>query len=203
MFEWLGRLLEKSKEKTGQLQPMFEWRGQQFRRSKEKTGQLQPRESSDLMVQDKTTQQVSPDLLRSLLKTAIADAEQIAGSIKMRAQTEAEAEAARIIAEARLEVEKIKGKAEINAQKQAEEILSAASRQAEITEVEAKYKALQFLIRAGEEVEKELGEDYKRAYARLSASLQNLINEGQNIAMELKDKTADLWESKRFELKGY
>ena len=154
-------------------------------------------------MQEDTRQQGPSDSLRSLLKTAIADAEQIADSIKMRAQAEAKAEAARIIAQANLEVQEIKCKAEIAAQKQAEEILSAANKMAEITEAEAKQRTLQFLVRVEEEVEKEIGEEYKRVYSRLSTHLQDLINEGQNIEKELKDKTAKLWEGKRLELKKY
>ena len=129
---------------------MFEWLGKGFRKSQEKIRRLLQREVDDLMGQDETLQQASSDSLRALLKTAIADAEEIVASIKVRAQTEAEAEATRIIAQAKLEIQEIKDKAEIAAQKQAEDILSAASRKAEITEVEAKQKALQFLIRASE-----------------------------------------------------
>jgi len=124
----------------------FQWLGQQLGRSKQKIRQLRQREFKDLVGQDSASQQVSSDLLRSLLKTAIADAEQIVASIKMRAQTEAEAEAARIIAQVKLEAQEIKDKAEIATQKQAEDILSAANRKAEITVEEAKQKALQFQL---------------------------------------------------------
>ena len=129
---------------------MFEWLGLQFGKGKQKTRQPPQREVDDLMGQDKAQQQATSDSLRSLLKTAIADAEQIVASIKMRAQAEAEAEAARIIAQAKLEIQEIKDKAEIAVQKEAEEILSAANKKAEITEMEAKQKALQYLIRASE-----------------------------------------------------
>jgi len=179
------------------------WLGQQFERIKQKGGQLREREASDLVIQDDTQEQPPPDSLRVLLKTAIADAEQIAASIKMRAQKEAEAEAARIIAQTKLEAQEIMGRAEIAAEKQAEDILSAADRKVELTEVEAKHKALQFLIRASEEIEKDMKQEYDRAYTRLSSVLQELMNEGQNIRMELRDRTAKLWESKSAELKGY
>lgn len=129
----------------GRLVVMFQRLGQRFTRSKQKIGQLRQRESSDLLKRVSIPQQVSSDSLRSLLKTAIADAEQIVASIKMRAQTEAEAEATRIIAQVKLEAEEIRSRAEGAAQKQAEDILSAANRQAEITVEEAKQKALQYI----------------------------------------------------------
>ena len=130
---------------------MFNWLGQRFEKKKQKTRQLREREfNHDLAAQDSARQQASSDSLCSLLKRAIADAEQIVASIKMRAQTEAEAEATRIIAQAKLEVQEIKDRAEIAVQQQAEDILSAANRRAEITEIEAKQKALQYLIKASE-----------------------------------------------------
>ena len=51
----------------------------------------------NLIAQHRTLQQASADSLRSLLKTAVTDAEQLAASIKVKAQAEAEAEAAGII----------------------------------------------------------------------------------------------------------
>ncbi len=132
---------------------IFQRLGQRFARSKQKIRQLRQRESSDLLKRGSTPQQVSSDSLRSLLKTAIADAEQIVASIKMRAQTEAEAEATRIIAQVKLEAEEIRSRAEGAAQKQTEDILSAVNRKAEITVEETKQKALQY-IASKEKVEK-------------------------------------------------
>ncbi|MFC1939662.1 hypothetical protein ACFLXO_03125 [Chloroflexota bacterium] len=96
---------------------MFEWLKQPIGKSKKKAEQPQPKEPRDLSEEEKVWQQPPSDAVRALLKTAIADAEQIVESIKMRAQTEAEAEAARIIAQAKLEVEEIKKRAEAAAQK--------------------------------------------------------------------------------------
>jgi len=168
----------------------------------------------NLIAQHRTLQQASADSLRSLLKTAVTDAEQLAASIKTKAQAEAEAEAAGIITQAKQEDQEIKRRAEIAAQKEAEDILSVASKKAEdilsvvnkkaeITEVEARQNALLFLLRAREEIEKEVREEYKGAYARLSSSLQNLLDEGQSIEVEMKGKRARLWEGKKFELKEH
>jgi len=211
MFKRLNLQLGKSRQKTRQLQereiyisPLFRWFSQRFGKSQKKTGQFQQGEFSDEAVEKESALQLdSSGSLHSRLRAAVADLEEIADSIKVRARQEVEAEAAGIIARAQLEAQEVKDRAEIDAQKQAEDIISAANRKAEITEVELKHKALQFLISAGEEVEKEIREEYKRAYSRLSSSLQDLINEAQNIEAELESKRVRLWESKTFELKQY
>lgn len=198
MFKWLGQQFEKRKQKTRQL-----WKSE-FNVVKEGLEEEQVVAFvNNLIAQHRASQRASADSLRSLLKTAVTDAEQMAASIKMKAQAEAEAEAARIITQAKQEDQEIKRRAEIAAQKETNDILSVANKKAEITELEAKQKALLFLLRAREEIEKEVREEYKRAYARLSSSLQDLINEGQNIEVELKSKRARLWESKNFELREH
>ncbi len=121
----------------GRLVLMFEWLGEWLGKSKRKIEQLWGREVDDSMEQGNASQQAPSDSVRSLLKQAIADAEQIVASIKVRAQTEAEAEASRIITQAELEAQEIEGGAKIAAQKEVEGILSAASRKAEIAAAEA------------------------------------------------------------------
>ena len=116
---------------------MFKWLGQ-WREIKK-----QPKASSSTSV-------------RSILKTAVADAEQVVASITMKAQAEVEEEAARIIAQANQEAEEIKRSAETAAEKEVEDILSVANRQAESTEVEAEPAALS---RVGEEVVEEKVEE--------------------------------------------
>jgi len=124
---------------------MFKRLVQRSEKNKQKTRKLRQREFSDLVVRDSAPQQVTADLLSSLLKAAIADAEEIVASIKMRAQAEAEAEATRIVAQVKLEAQEIQDGAEKAAQKQAEEIISAANRKAEIIVEEARQKALQYI----------------------------------------------------------
>ncbi|GAI80970.1 unnamed protein product, partial [marine sediment metagenome] len=77
---------------------------------------------------------------------------------------------------------------------EAEDILSTVKRKTEIIEAEAKQRTLLYLLKAREGIEEQIREDYKRAYARLSSSLQDLMSEGQNIEVELKDKRTTLWE---------
>ncbi|MDP3879735.1 MAG: hypothetical protein Q8Q07_05450 [Dehalococcoidales bacterium] len=129
---------------------MFDWFKRLTGKNKQKQKRVEAEERSNNQAAQARSPQGTSESLRSLLKTAIADAEQIVTSIKMKAQTEAETEADRIIAQAKREVEEIKTKAEIDAQKQVEDLLAEAKRKAEITEVEAKQKALQYLIRASE-----------------------------------------------------
>jgi len=198
MFKWLGQRSKRRKQKTRQL-----WESE-FNVIKEGLDEKQVVDFvNNLIAQHRTSQQASADSLRSILKTAVTDAEQMAASIKMKAQAEAEAEATRIITQAKQEDQEIKRRAEIAAQKEAEEILSVANKKAEITEVEAKQKALLFLLRAREEIEEEVRAEYKKACARLSSSLQDLVDEGQNIEVELKSKRAQLWGNKNFELQEH
>jgi len=151
MFKWLGQRAEKRKLKTRQL-----WE-REFNIVNEGLDEEQVIAFVDnLIAEQKASQQASAASLRSVLKTAVTNAEQVVASIKMKAQAEAEDEAATIISQANQETEEIKRKAEIAAQKEAEDILSAANRKAEIAEIEAKQKARLFLLRAREDVEKEV-----------------------------------------------
>lgn len=178
--------------------------GQWLSRGKGKTGQVRQVEvERPSPAEPGVAERPASDSMRALLKSAIADAEQIAASIKMRAQAEGEAEAARIVAQAEMEGKQIRGRAEIEAQREAENILSAANKTARITEMEAKQKALQFLVGITGQVEKEVKAEYERAYSRLSAALQNLISEGQSIDSELKSRTARLLEGKELSIEGY
>ena len=71
----------------------FQWLEQRLGKSKQKSQLPQREPKKPSAGSDSEPQQITVDLLRSLLKTAIADAEEIVASIKMRAQAEAEAEA--------------------------------------------------------------------------------------------------------------
>ncbi|MFC1860393.1 hypothetical protein ACFLYC_02335 [Chloroflexota bacterium] len=198
MFKWLGKQSEGETRNTKRL-----WENE-FNIVSEGLDEKQVVAFVDnLIAQHKTLQKASADSLRSLLETAIADAEQLAASIKAKSQSEAETKATEIINQAKQKREEIKRSTKVAAEKEAGDILAAANRKAQITEVEAKQQALLFLLRAREETEKEVGEEYKKVYARLSSFLQNLLDEGQNIEGELKDKRAQLWENRKFGLKEH
>ncbi len=226
MFKWFGQRTEKKEQKTGQLlergihiSPVFKQPSRRAKNKKTKTLQLWEREFNtvkdgldaeqviafvdDLIDQHKVSQEASAASVRSLLQTTVTNAEQMAASIKMRAQADAESEAAMIISRAEQEADETRRRALVATQKEVEAILSVATRKAEITEIGARHNALLFLLKAREELEKEVRADYKRAYSRLSSSLQNLMSEGQNIEAELKNRTAALWESKNLELREH
>jgi len=114
MFKWRGQRLEKGKQRTRQL-----WEGE-FDVVKEGLDEKQVIAFVDnLIAQHNASQQASATSLSLLIKKAVTEAEQIASSIKMRAQTEAEDEAATIISKAKQEAEEIKSRAEIETRKEA------------------------------------------------------------------------------------
>ncbi|MFC1874085.1 hypothetical protein ACFLYX_02150, partial [Chloroflexota bacterium] len=168
-----------------------------------KKGEIVPEPTKDSQPPKDMAQPGPASSVSALLRTAIADAEQIAASIKMRAQNEAEAEAARIVARAKLEAEEVKGQAGIVAQGEAEKILSEANKKAEIVEMEARQRALQFLVKASEEIGKEIQGDYTKAYSQLSSSLRDIMAEAQKIGAELEGKATKLLETKGFKIEGY
>ena len=87
---------------------------------------------NDLVKQNESS---SPSSVRSVLKSAIVEAEQIVSNIKMKAQAEADEETARIIAQAEEEAEKIKGEPVIEVK--AEDISSAATGEVKAVATEA------------------------------------------------------------------
>ncbi len=220
MFKWLSQPLEKRKQWLSQpLGKRKQRLSQPLGKRKKNTRQLWDREFNivdkgldeeqvsafinDLIEKHKSSQESAATSLQSIIQKAVTDAEQIADSIKRRAQAEAEAEGVSIIDQAKQETEEIKRRTKIDAQKEIEDILLVAHRKAGITEVEAKQKALLFLLKAREEIGEEIKRDYKRAHARLYSAIHTLMNEGQNIETELRGKRVNLWESKDFELKEY
>ena len=204
MFKWLTKRFDKkNKKKSDKVRKTRLLREREFKPVKKGPDEEQVVDFVNGLVAQYGAS------LDPLLETTVTNAEQLAASIKMKARAEAEAEAERIISQAKQEVQEIKLSAEIAAEaklateKKAEDILSTVRRKTEIIETEAKQRTLLYLLRAREEIEKQIREDYKRAYSRLSSSLQDLMSVGQNIEVELKDKRTTLWESKSFELKEY
>ena len=93
-----------------------------------------------------------------LLKSTAAKAEEIATSITMKAQQEAEAEAERIIGQAKPEIQKIKRRAKIAAQKEAE---AEAERIISQTKQEAEAKADEIIKQAKQEAEAKAEQEKK------------------------------------------
>jgi len=96
--------------------------------------------------------------LKTALETAMADAEQMTTSIKLKAQTEAEAEATAIISQAESEAQEIKRRAATAGEREAEDIISEANKKAGITEAATRQKASQFLLRVRGDIAGEIKE---------------------------------------------
>ncbi len=113
MFKWLTKRSDKKGKKMRKTTQLWE---SEFNVAKEGLDEKQVVAFVDnLIAQHRASQQASAASLRSLLKTAVTDAEQMAASIKLKAQAGAEAEAARIITQAKQEDQEIKRRAEIAA----------------------------------------------------------------------------------------
>ncbi|MFC1988842.1 hypothetical protein ACFLVJ_03315, partial [Chloroflexota bacterium] len=123
------------------------------------------------------SQKASTESLRSIIERAVSDAEQIAASIKMKAQKEAEEEAVKIINQARQGVDEIRQTIEAVTQKETQDILSALAENSEPAETETGQKAQLNLLKTREEIEKEVQEEYKHAHSRLLNSLIGVSEE--------------------------
>lgn len=145
--------------------------------------------------------------LGSLTERAAIEADKTAAGIKARARSEAEAEAARIIAEANQRTQEMMAEAKKAAQEATQQevqgILQAALRKAAIVELQAKQQGQLFLIRSRESIEGDLREEVKEAYYRLISALVNVLGEGNRLELEWKDRTGQLRKRERFELEGY
>jgi len=145
--------------------------------------------------------------LGTLSEKAAIEADKVAADIKARAEREAEAEAASIIAKANQRAREMMAEAKRAAQeatqKEVEGILLAARRKAAIIETEAKQQAQLYLIRSREAIQGELKDEVKEAYNRILSALQDLLAEGHDVEAEWTDKTTELWKRETFELEGY
>jgi len=132
---------------------------------------LQNEFNGDLVAKDKASEQAYINSLRSFIERVVTDVEQIVANIKIKAQKEAEEEAVRIIDQAKQGAAEISKKAEAAARKKAEDVLSALNKNGEISKAEARQMVQLYLLRAREEIEKEVREEYRQAHSRLLHSL--------------------------------
>jgi len=111
MFKWLTKRFDKKGKKVRKTRLLW---GREFKTVKKGLDEEQVVDFvSNLIAEHKASQQASAASLHSLIKKVVIEAEQIAASIKMKAQQEAETEAERIISQAKQEVQEIKLSAEI------------------------------------------------------------------------------------------
>ena len=113
------------------------------------------------------------DTLLTVIDRAVTDAEQVSASIKTKAKAEAEAEAAKIIEDARKKAAGTKQTADGASQKEPEEILAALGID-ELPGAETKQKLQLYLLKAREQIERDVREEYKQAQLRL---LRSIVNE--------------------------
>ena len=123
--------------------PIFRWFSKRIETKKED----ETSSSASVSVSKRLTQRIetkkkgetlSPASARSVLRRAVADAEQIVASVKERAKAEAEEEATKIIAQAAEEVKEMKRKIEAVAERELGEVGLEATGETEITGVELK-----------------------------------------------------------------
>lgn len=144
--------------------------------------------------------------LGSLSERAAIEADKAAAVIKARAKSEAEAESARIMADANQKIQEMMIEAKKMAhQATAQEvqgILQAAIKRAAIIEVQAKQQAQMFLIRSREAIEGDLREEVKEAYYRLLSGAHNVLGEGNKLEISWRDRTLELRKRDTFELEA-
>lgn len=145
--------------------------------------------------------------LATLSEKAAIEADKAAVIIKAKAKSEAESEAARIIAEANAKSQEMLAEAKKTAhettQHQVETIHQLALKEAAITRKQAKQQAQLFLIRTRERLESDLRHEVKEAYNRLLFYLQELVSRGNELDVKWKDKTLEICKNETFELEDY
>jgi hypothetical protein len=154
----------------------------------------------ELRVRHQTSQDAQEASVRSIVQTAMTDAHEIADKIRAKAEGEAAATADGVVNQAKKDAEGIKAKAEAEAHQAAERITTAADKSARLTEAEAQDKAVIFLLRAREQIEREVIGEFNEAYTRLTDALGALVGSGQDLQADLQGRREELLKSRVFEL---
>ena len=104
-----------------------------------------------------------------------------------------------MISEAKRDVQESMDRAARRAQditeKQVQDILTAASKKAQITETRARQLSQLMLIRAREDIQDHITGEVRSAYNKLNSMLEDLIGEARSIDGEWREKTLELWSS--------
>jgi len=196
MSSWLNGLSRKKQPKTKQL-----W-GRKFSLVEEGldeeqiiafVGQLLAHRETTPVPTPQREETSSPDAIRSIIERAVTDAEQLAASIKTRAQQEAVEEAAKIIGEAKQKADEIRRQTEMATKEETGDILEELNTKARLIEEEAKQRVESLLLQVRQEIGKEVKEEYKEAHAKLLRSLMK----GAEVALPSAETPASV----RIELK--
>jgi len=154
----------------------------------------------ELRVRHQTSQDAQEASVRSIVQTAMTDAHEIADKIRAKAESEAAATADGVVNQGKKDAEGIKAKAEAEAHQAAERITTAADKSARLTEAEAQDKAVIFLLRAREQIEREVIGEFNEAYTRLTDALGALVGSGRDLQTDLQGRREELLKSRVFEL---
>jgi len=154
------------------------------------------------------SQQAQPEPMpRLLAKQVIAEAERDSTSLRQKAKQEAEVEVARQLAEARQKTQQMLEDAKKQAQEAAEEeadaILDTANQKAGLVETQSLQIAHLFLLKAREEVQRQIASETKEVYHRLLAPLQQLISAAELVDSEWSIKKIKPSWGELSELKDY
>lgn len=156
----------------------------------------------DLNTRHQASQDAQVASVRSIVQTAIADAHEIAEKIRGKAEKDAETTASGIVADAEKDAEAVRRKAETEAKQTTERMTTDADKRAHATEAEAQDKAVLFLLRAREQIEREVVGEFNEAYSRLTGALETLVSEGRELQADLQGRREGLLKSNVFKLTG-
>ena len=135
----------------------------------------------------------------SFSKQILTEAEREASRIKLKAKQEAEIESSRMISEAKRDAQETMDRASRKAQditeKQIQDILTAATKKAQLTEARARQLSQLMLIRAREDIQDHITGEVQGAYNKLNSMLEDLIGAARGIDGEWREKTLQLWSS--------
>jgi hypothetical protein len=140
----------------------------------------------------------STGVMGDYVQRVMGELQQVEETIRVRAQMDAEAEAARIVADAQRQAHDTIVRAQTEAiemaQKQADAILVEARRKAEIAEGQIRIQAQLMLSRARDQVEHHIQKEGEIVYNRMLASITQIVEEAQRLSIDWKRQTSNLWQ---------
>jgi hypothetical protein len=135
--------------------------------------------------------------MSNYVQKLMGELQNVEESIQSQARRDAEAQAARITADASRKAQETITRARTEAtemaQREAEGILAQARKKAEIADGQIRIQAQLMLGKVREQIEARIQQEGETAYNRLLASLTNLNQEIQRIESEWKQARAQLW----------
>ena len=154
------------------------------------------------------SQQARPEPMpRLLAKQVLAEAERDSANLRQTAKQEIEVEVARLLTEARQRTQQMledaKKQAQEAAEAEANAILDTANQKAGLLETQSLQMAHLFLLKAKEEVQKQISSETKEVYHRLLAPLQQLISVAELVDSEWSIKKIEPPWGNLSELKDY